>query len=354
MKVFAIIPLLLLPGALCAQPAQTAPAGGNAQTAEKTQQPVTREEQARLGWSRSNIVRVEANVDGSIFSTYDINKGLAPAIPQMIQSSRSEAEVLQKKADLEAKIKDALTDQQLLISEFKESGASVPRSVVAAEIEKRIKEFYNGDRTLYAGTLKRMGRTVLDDRREIEEWMIVDFMRRRFLRTNSEISPLQIQKYYNENKERYRQTESVGFRQITLFPGAAQTDADVRRIADEIISDVKAGKDFGELAKKYSKDDYRNDGGYAGIREVDKLNEKIAAALRETPDGGVTSPLDLTLAGGRLTLFIFKREEYRPAGYLQPEEVRDDIESQIVKDQNTIAQQELMERLREKYFVQYY
>lgn len=315
---------------------------------------VTREEMMMIEWRRANQDGVVANVDGSIITSYDIRKGVSYIAPQIVQESKSEADLQQRFAKATNEIKESLADQQILISEFKDTGGFIPPSHVQSEVERRIQKDFNGDRALFLDTLQRRGMTILDYRKDIEENIIVDHMRGRIYRPTTEISPAQIEKYYEENKDRFMQPGTVHFRQITLYPSASQTDADVRNDAATIIAALKSGADFGELAKKYSKDDFRNDGGDAGTKEIEKLNEKIADALRAAGAGGVTEPLDLTMPGGRVTLFIFKCEEYRPAGLVPIEDVRDAIENQISNDQRLFAQQEWMERLRKKYFVRYY
>ena len=170
-----------------------------------------------------------------------------------------------------------------------------------------------------------------------------------------EFSPVAVQRYYEENKANFSQEESCLFRQITLQPSAAETAEAVRKRAEEIAGQLQAGADFGEMARKFSRDDLRNVGGLNQSWKVATgMNEQIAAALRALPNGGTTEPMDFSQPGGQPLIFIFQREDHRPGGVQPIEEVRGIIEDKLQKDASGRAYEAAIARLKQQYFVQYY
>jgi peptidyl-prolyl cis-trans isomerase D len=69
-----------------------------------------------------------------------------------------------------------------------------------------------------------------------------------------------IQRYYNDNIQQYQTPERVRASHILLNTGG-KDEAAVRKQAEELLAKIKAGADFGELAKKYSEDPGSKDKG---------------------------------------------------------------------------------------------
>src|SRR5262249_45601643 len=67
-------------------------------------------------------------------------------------------------------------------------------------------------------------------------------------------SAAEIEQYYNQNIEQYSTPEQVHALHI-LFKTEGKDEAAVRKQAEDVLKQAKAGADFGELAKKYSEDD---------------------------------------------------------------------------------------------------
>ncbi|WP_263358282.1 peptidylprolyl isomerase [Acidicapsa ligni] len=71
-----------------------------------------------------------------------------------------------------------------------------------------------------------------------------------------QISPQEIQTYYNAHQAEYQQPEQARSRHILIkFPGgAAKTDAEAKAKADAILKQIQGGANFADLAKKESED----------------------------------------------------------------------------------------------------
>jgi peptidyl-prolyl cis-trans isomerase D len=67
-------------------------------------------------------------------------------------------------------------------------------------------------------------------------------------------SAAEIEQYYNQNIEQYSTPEQVHALHI-LFKTEGKDEAAVRKQAEDVLKQAKAGADFGELARKYSEDD---------------------------------------------------------------------------------------------------
>lgn len=313
----------------------------------------TPEEQARRLWERFNTAAIVANVDGEAITAEDIRNELRPLIPQLRNEAKSQDEYRTRITEMSGKVLDSLAERELILREFKEKGMQMPPSYVNEQIEEKIIREYNGDRAEYLTALRRMGRSPLDDRKEMQERIIVDYLSGRMRKSVAELSPEKIQRFYEANKAGFTQKPGVKLSQIALWAGAAETDDDVRKLAESIIARLDKGEDFAVLAKQYSKDDSREKGGDTGWREIADLNPEIAKSVNTLADGGHTAPIEFK-AGGRLSLYILRRDAFRPEGPRPVAEVREIIESKLLGDAMKGAKDQWVARLREHFYVRYY
>jgi parvulin-like peptidyl-prolyl isomerase len=315
-----------------------------------------------MAWTAGNSNQIAANVDNSLITSFDVRKGVAPLLASLFREHQNNPRPIDRDRLVNEAViatRQQLVERRLLLREFSERGGTLPFSYVASSIEERIQSQFNGDRSEYLSALKLMGTTPLEDRFEAEENIILQYMMSDISKATSRkisLSPRKITEFYEANKDKaFVRSEQIRFRQITLTPGAAETDDDVRKQAQNILAELANGTAFGDLARRYSKDDFRNDdGGGERWRDPASINEKIIAAIMELPNGGNTGVMDFTPPGGRATLYLFQRVEHRAGGPVPLPEVQDAIAEELIKQEQNTAQTENLERLRKKFFVRYY
>jgi parvulin-like peptidyl-prolyl isomerase len=374
MKIFSLIAVFLLPAVLAAQtpaapPAAPAPPPSVPAPAVPVirplgpsgaapLKPLTEEDRLRLSWAVNNSNKARANVDGIIITVVDVRKSISPVIPVIIRESQGDERLFEQRLNAtEVQTVQDLSDQKLMLREFRERGGTLPAAYVNARIEERIQLQYGGDRTEYLNVLQRRGITPMEDRRFVEEDIILSIMRNEALKPSDEVSPQKIVNFYKENLDKsFKRTEQIRFRQIRLTPGAAENNADIQAQTRHIQAELARGVPFTELVKQnYNKDTRRNEDGGGNVwNEAGSLNEKVVAALKALPDGGVSAPLDFTQPGGRAEIYFLQRLEYRPGGAVPLEEVQDAIARELSEREQIKVLEEWVSRLRKKYFVRYY
>lgn len=349
---FAVV-LLLFASGLVANAQVASPVLRSSPAAPRTLSP---EEILARRWEIGYANHVRANVNGELITQLDVRKRVSGDLAVIQRMSRNEAEFERHLQDRVAYTVQSMTDDRILVQEFRSKGGTVPAVYVNAQMDEIIQVKYNGDRHAYLHVLRLQGISLLEARRQIEEELIIRNMRMEFFRATREVSPRRVADYYEANKDKeFLRTEQMRFRQITLTQGATDSEEDVRARAQLIVDELKKGTPFGDLARRYSRDDYRNeDGGAAHWREIGATSERIATALKALPDGGITEPMDFTPPGGRTMLFLFQRVEYRPGGIAPLSEVREFLVNKLSQLEQNAAIEAQMEHLRRKYFVRYY
>lgn len=252
-------------------------------------------------------------------------------------------------SELYLEVLQTLIDRVLIVKEFEKKEYRLPASYVESEINRRLIEDFNGDRSRFLEYLRSQGQTMRDYRRELGEQIVVSIMRSQKRRSASEISPEKIESFYNDNKIYFYQEESVQLRLIMLKPITDESPDLLQQTANRVLAELREGASFADVAAKYSQDSRRNRGGDWGwINRADLRPELSEVAFRLSP-GQFSEPVALADQ-----IFILYVENRRQEGIQPVEEVRERIESILASQLARQAVSRWLDGLRRNAFVVYY
>jgi len=106
----------------------------------------------------------------------------------------------------------------------------------------------------------------------------------------------ELKKYFQANQAKFVKSESVVLSEIFLSY-AGKNEADVKARAIELVTQLRAGADFGSVAAANSERESNGvrtapqNKGKVGRFEVPNLRDDIATAIKKVPAGGVSDPL---------------------------------------------------------------
>ena len=168
-------------------------------------------------------------------------------------------------------------------------------------------------------------------------------------KSQGSVSPVKIETFYNENKDRFYREDEVHLRLIQLTRNDGETDAQLTVAAGEILTKLKAGTSFEDLAKEYSKDARKSKGGDWGWMKRSDFKKEFsdpAFALKK----GEASQAVLLPEG----CFLLFAEDRKFSGIQPIDEVRDQIERILVTQMSRSGQERWLERLRRNGYVKHY
>lgn len=298
---------------------------------------------------------IAAVVEGKAITVDDIRREITPHIKQLQSESRNEQEFNQKLEALQDEIIQNLIDRQLIIKEFykKKDDDDEVRRIPTSYIDNRIAEVqieqFDNDRSKFLAYLRSRGLTMRDYRREVEEDIVYSYMRGQQRKSQSVISPVKIEQYYNENKDRFYQEDKVKLRMIQFSRAQAETDEQLRKRAEVALNLFKAGERFDILAKQYSQDARRTRGGDWGWQQRNDLKKEFSEPLFNIKAGESTDII-ITPEGA----FLLFAEDRKYAGIQAIDDVRDQIERILLQMESRQSQQKWLERLRRNAYVKHY
>jgi peptidyl-prolyl cis-trans isomerase SurA len=293
---------------------------------------------------------IVAIAEEKIITVDDVRREIGPLIGEIQKNSRSEQEFNEKLEALQEDVIQNLIDRVLIVKEFyKDEKRKVPASYIDNQLAETIITQFDGDRSKFLAYLRGRGISQKDYRRELEEDMIYSYMRQQQTKTGSTVSPVRIEAFYNENKERFNQEDSVKLRLIQIARAPEDTDADLRAKAGKISAELAAGADFGDLARKYSQDSRKGKGGDWGWQRRTDLRKEFSDTIFTLKKGERSEPL-ITPEGA----FLFYAEDRKYAGTLPIDEVRPEIEKTLIQQGSRKATERWLEKLRRNAYVKHF
>lgn len=293
---------------------------------------------------------IAAIAEDRIITVDDIRREIAPLIPEIQRQSRSEKEFNEKVEALQEDVIQNLIDRVLIVKDFyKDEKRRVPESYVDNAVAETIITQFDGDRSKFLAYLRSRGISQKDYRKEQEEDMIYGYMRQQQAKSSSTVSPVKIEAFYNENKDRFYQEDSVHLRLIQLARSPEDTDDTLRTKAGEIITQLKAGTEFGNLARQYSNDSRKGKGGDWGWQRRSDLRKEFSETIFALGKGQFSEPLIMPEGA-----FIFFAEDRKHAGVLPLDEVRPDIERALIQQGSRQATERWLEKLRRNAYIKHF
>lgn len=293
---------------------------------------------------------IAAIVESKIITVDDIRREIAPLIQQVQRESHSEKEFNEKLQALQDNVLQDLIDRVLIVKEFyKDEKRQVPASLVDNQVAETIISEFDGDRSKFLAYLRSRGISQKDYRKETEENMIYSYMRQQQRKSASTVSPVKIEQFYAENKDRFYQEDGVHLRLIQIARTPDETDDVVRAKADEIMKQLRAGGSFADIARLYSQDSRRTKGGDWGWQRRSDLRKEFSDVLFTLEKGQYAEPL--IMPEGAFILYV---EDRKHAGILPLTEVRPQIETMLLQQGARQAQERWLEKLRRNGYVKHF
>ena len=291
--------------------------------------------------------KVAALVGGTEISREELEKSVAARIKaNPLKPDATTAERTAQLAETEqAALKDTI-EMEIYVAAFKASGNTLPQSAVDADLRQTIKREYKGDKARFERAVLMEGATMEEYRKKRERTIIFNVI----LKKLSELAPppteVEIQ-HALELRTAEAPQRQVQIRTLSIPKYDAKRENDTQyKLAQDIHAKLKAGQDFGALAKKFSADGRAADGGKMDWASTAILSPALAEPLSKLKPGELSEVLDL----GTLW-FILKfdgeRQQSKPA-----EQIKAEVVEELKKQKTAEFQASWLKNTRDKLKVQ--
>ncbi len=249
--------------------------------------------------------------------------------------------------DLRITVMERMIERLLTEQKVKELGIKIADDEIRQSIEDVKKQNNNMTQSQLEEALKAQGYTISQYEAQIREQLERVRLLSIEVRSKVQVSDKEAEAYYNANPEKYAEEEFFKARHIFIKVDEKSEPDQIKQAMSKALNllyEARQGKDFAELAKKYSDDPAaQKDGGDLGtFKKGDMLAELEKAIIPLKP--GEIGELVITSSG----LHIIKLEE-RSSGKLKPfETVKADIREQLYRKKQEERFTSWMKDLRAK------
>jgi peptidyl-prolyl cis-trans isomerase SurA len=294
---------------------------------------------------------IEAIVHDSVITHHQVNALNEQTYDQLVRDYRSQPDLLDKKLRaMQSENLEKLLREQLILHEFKTAGYNLPESVVDELVDERIREdprFH--DRATFTKTLSEEGMTYERFRQQVRDRFIISQLRLKNISQEILISPHKMETFYLAHRDDFKVEDTIKLRTLTLTKASEDSAPQVRKLAEEILTKLKDGAAFAEMARLYSQDDLKSQGGDRGWVDKTYLRKELANVAFTLKSGQVSPVLETPEA-----CYILEVEDTRPAHFKTLGEVREQIEKTLLDDERNRLEKQWIEKLRKKTFVRYF
>jgi peptidyl-prolyl cis-trans isomerase D len=155
--------------------------------------------------------------------------------------------------------------------------------------ESELKAFFESKKASYANSIP--------EKRKLR-YALIDFAK---IQSQVPVTQEDLQSYFNQHRDEFRVSEQVNARQILIkvpLPGPdGKVDANgldaARKKADDVLKQLKSGAKFEDLAKKYSEDPSKENGGSVGWIQRGRFpSADVEKAAFSLPKGGTSDVIN--------------------------------------------------------------
>lgn len=298
---------------------------------------------ARAG---EEVDRVVATVDGDPITLTDVRGFAAQTGSPLADTDQGTSETF--KAALKALIAAKLLQEEMKKYDDKVDETQVDRYIADIEQERNI-----SDQQLRQ-SIMQSGMTYDDFRKHARLELEKAMMLNEELRQKINIPPADIQAYYDAHKdeftvkqERYRLAQIL----IAVAPNATPADiAAAKAKAETVHKKAAAGQDFGELAREYSDDESKAQGGELGSFAPSDIMDEILNAIKTLKPGDISNVVRTSHG-----FHILKVEEHDVPGPKPLALVKEDIRNALIDERAKAQLQQWVEKdLIKQHYVEIY
>jgi len=272
--------------------------------------------------------RIVAFVNNDIITSYELENRMQKLVGTSLDQFKEKDP--QGYSDARRQILNMLIDEKIAQERIKELGINIS----AKEIDQAIERLKEDNHWTHEDLLLRLKDQKLS-LYEYKEAMKTELERVRLI--NHEVKSKiivrdeDIGEYYKRHQDEFSSPSRVRLSAIFIKAasdsGGGETKS-ARESAKEILSRLKAGEDFSELARAFSQGPGASNGGDLGFFKVSQLDKELQEVVTEISEGGISEPIPR--AGGLQIIKITQKEK---GGTRNLQEVRDAIFNRLYKEE---------------------
>lgn len=290
------------------------------------------------------VDKIVANVNGEIILYSELKERMQQLQKAGMELKGTEAS---QQAEIERQVLKAMVYDKLAEQEMKRLKITVAAKDVDAAVDG-IKRDNRVTDSQFEQALKQQGQTVEQFRETIRKQMERGRLLERAFKSKIIVSDAQVDAFLKSGQGSLKEKRRIAV--IFLPASADQSDkgAATEKLVGEILARIKAGEDFGQLARQYSKGPGAENGGDLGFVDAAELAKPMEVATRNLNPGDTTDAVKVPTGFYILKLLEVQKERVDSTDSSTRERARKALLNQEMERKYT----EWVQELEKKAFIQ--
>jgi peptidyl-prolyl cis-trans isomerase SurA len=293
----------------------------------------------------TTVEDIIARVNDQVITRSDYERAMKELDTEARQHGASMQEVSEAHKDLLRN----LIDQQLWLSKGKETNITGETELVNRLNEIR-KQYHLETLEDLEKAAKEQGVSFEDFKANIRNGIITQEVMREQVGRKIQVTPGEMQRYFEQHKHEYAQPESVRLSEILVAVGTPSDDPDklaaAKARADEIEAKLHSGGDFTQLSKSFSDGPTAAQGGDLGQYKRGELAKVFEDSTFSLKTGQFTDPIR-TKQG----FVIMKVVQHVPGGVPEFKDVEQQVEEAYYMSKMEPATRGFLTKMREDAYI---
>ena len=288
------------------------------------------------------VERILAVVNDEIITEQDLEIVMAPVVAQY-RTSYTGAEYEEKAKEARQEFLNKVVDDKLILSEAKRKQVIVKDS----EVDEMMSEVRNKfpTREAFLKAIEDQGLTEKKMWNHFRDQLMTQKLVNFEVRSKVSVSPGEVNEYYKAHSEEFEQGDRVHLQHI-LIRVSTHSEEEAKLLAESLVSRIKEGSSFEELAKSYSEGAEAKEGGEMGWVEKGQLLGEIDEKVFSLEAGQVTEPIQSSLG-----YHVFKVVERKQFSVRPLSDVRGQVQDILFKERLKARLESWMQSLKKNAYI---
>jgi len=198
--------------------------------------------------------------------------------------------------------------------------------------------------------MKQQGRPVDEtnpaDMKRVREQLTLLRIVDKEVRSAVMVADSDMKRYFQEHRDRFALSEEYTLSQILIKPRSPEDTADAREKVREVMTRLKQGESFEDLALRFSDGPNASHGGHLGLVRQGELLPEIERTITTLVPGGISDVIE-TSEG----FHIVRLEDKKPKQFRPYEQVRNEIQGLVFQQKSEDVFQSWLTDLKNKAYI---
>ena len=290
------------------------------------------------------IDSIVAVVNDQTITASEIVDAMKP-VEQQIRRAYTGKAVEQKLSQARKDIIDRLIEEKLILQEAKQQKIEV-KNEETDDMLKQVKAKFPNEQA-FKKAMEIQGMNTWELKKAYKEQLMVKKMVRQYVRARANITPAEITKYYQAHIKEYKTAPAVNISQIMIRYKSSEDSSRTAKTAAQVTQLLAMGADFSSVANKYSEGSDAREGINIGFVERGTMAKEIEDIIFNMKEGEVSKPIKTSIGFAIIRVNSVRKEGFRPV-----EEVKDQIEGNLLDDAAKTVLEKWIQELKAKAFIQ--